>query len=90
MDIINIIGSGAGILTTASFIPQVVKTWRSKSVEDISLLMFLVLLAGNSLWIIYGVLMNSLPVIIANTATVMLVTAQITLKIKYGRPKNRP
>ena len=83
MDFINILGTVAGVLTTASFIPQVAKTWKSRSAKDVSLAMFFVLATGIILWIIYGFLVSSLPVILANSATLVLVFTMITLKLKF-------
>ena len=85
MDLLNTLGIAAGALTTASFVPQVFKTYRSKSAKDISLVMFVVLGTGVSLWIVYGVLANAWPVILANSCTLLLVIAQAILKIKYGK-----
>ena len=83
MDIINTIGIAAGALTTVSFVPQVVKTYKTRSTKDIASGMFVVLGAGVVLWIVYGVMVNSLPVILANSCTLVLVAALIALKIKY-------
>ena len=83
MDIVNAIGITAGVLTTASFIPQVLKIWETKSSKDISLGMFFVLGIGICLWIIYGIMANALPVILANSVTILLIIIIITLKLKY-------
>lgn len=80
---IEIIGFIAATLSTAAFIPQVYKTWRHKSTKDISLTMYLVLLTGLILWLIYGVFHNSLPIILANGFTALLVFFVVLLKLKY-------
>ena len=84
MDFEAVIGSAAGILTTASFLPQLIKTWRSKSAEDISAAMLLVLATGVFLWFIYGLYITSWPVIIANIVTFSLACTIFILKIIYG------
>ena len=84
MDTMTMIGLLAGALTTIAFIPQLTKTWRSRSAKDISLGMFLIFCTGVLLWLIYGILMGALPIILANTVTLILSTAILVLKIKYG------
>lgn len=83
MDLVTIIGLVAGFLTTISFLPQVIKTWRSKSAKDISLLMFLSFCLGVLLWIIYGLLLGELPIIIANVITLILAGTILFFKFKY-------
>jgi len=83
MNLINVLGMLAGGLTTASFVPQAIKTFRNRSTKDISLGMYLVLWAGVALWIVYGLLAGALPVILANSCTIVLVTVLIALKIRY-------
>ena len=83
MDIINIIGMAAGTLTTASFVPQVIKIWKTRSSKDVSLGMFFVLATGVALWVVYGIMTSSLPVILANSVTLVLAVMIIALKIKY-------
>ena len=72
IDLSNIVGMMAAILTTAAFVPQVVKTWRSKSADDVSLVMFILFILGVFLWCIYGIEISALPVIIANVITFIL------------------
>ncbi|MDD4952867.1 MAG: SemiSWEET transporter [Desulfovibrionaceae bacterium] len=76
-------GIAAGTLTTVSFFPQVVKTWRSKEVKDISLAMYLILTSGILLWIVYGLLIDSISVILANIVTFVLTVAILVMKIRY-------
>jgi len=83
VDIINIIGMAAGTLTTASFVPQVIKIWKTRSSKDVSLGMFFVLATGVALWVVYGIMTSSLPVILANSVTLVLAVMIIALKIKY-------
>ena len=83
MDIYEILGLIAAAMTTASFVPQVYKTWKTKSVESLSLTMYTVFFIGMVLWFIYGVHLNSLPMILANSITSVLALLLIILKLKY-------
>lgn len=65
-------GMVAGICTTISFLPQVFKIWKTKSVDDISLLMFLIFTFGVVNWLIYGLMIKEIPIILANTLTLIL------------------
>jgi MtN3 and saliva related transmembrane protein len=80
---IDIIGLVAGLLTTTAFIPQVVKIYRTKSGNDISARMFSLFSAGIVLWLIYGILLRSLPIILSNAVTLVLSLTIIALKIRY-------
>lgn len=73
----------AAALTTAAFIPQVIKMWRTKKTEDVSLLMLIVFATGILLWLIYGVILNDLPIMLANSATIVLVMILLFFKLKY-------
>lgn len=89
MDIPTLLGLGAGTLTTVAFVPQVLKTWRSKSGNDISLGMFLLFSTGVLLWLIYGILIDALPVILANAVTLVLSLTVLVLKLRYQRREHR-
>lgn len=77
------LGLLAGTLTTIAFVPQVIKIWRSKHAHDISLAMFAIFSTGVALWLIYGLMIGSLPVIAANAITLMLALAILLLKLRY-------
>ncbi|OGH97267.1 MAG: hypothetical protein A2039_02960 [Candidatus Melainabacteria bacterium GWA2_34_9] len=81
--IIDILGFIAAILTTCGFIPQLVKIIKTKSVNDISFEMFAMFLAGVTCWLIYGILIKSPPVIIANFASILMNGTIIGYKLKY-------
>lgn len=83
MSYITILGLLAGTLTTISFIPQVIKVVKSKSTHDISLLMFVAFTTGVFAWLIYGFMINDLPVVIANFITFILAATILIYKIKY-------
>jgi MtN3 and saliva related transmembrane protein len=81
----DLIGLLAGVLTTIAFVPQLLKIYASKSGKDVSARMFIMFSAGVALWLIYGIMIGSLPVIIANTVTLGLAIAIMALKIRYSR-----
>ena len=83
MDGITILGLLAGTLTTASFFPQLYQAWKSRSTKDISLTMYLAFSSGILLWLIYGLLIGSLPVILANAVTLVFACLILMLKLKY-------
>lgn len=84
MDSITILGIAAGTLTTASFLPQVIKAYKSKHTKDVSLFMFILLFVGLCLWLIYGFIRSDLPIILANTVSLVFVSAMLALKAKHG------
>ena len=84
MKAIEILGLAAGSLTTISFLPQVIQTWRSKSAKDISLGMFLTFCTGVFLWLLYGLLIGDTPIVVANTLTFLLASTILGFKVKYG------
>jgi MtN3 and saliva related transmembrane protein len=81
--IINYVGFFAAFCTTISFLPQVIKVYKTKSTKDISLYMFLIFTIGTFCWLIYGILESSLPIIIANTITLILSAIILLYKIKF-------
>ena len=83
MNLLDLLGITAGALTTAAFLPQVIKTWKSKSAKDLSLGMFLMFVLGVILWLIYGILIDSLPVMLANGATLLLSSALLYFKLVF-------
>ena len=83
MTLITVLGLLAALLTTISNIPQVIKSWKTKKTRDVSLFMYILLVAGVFTWLIYGFLINDLPLILANFITLILVSSVLFLKIKY-------
>ncbi len=83
IDLNEVIGLIAAVLTTAAFLPQVYKTWKSKSADGLSLAMYLVFFTGIVLWLIYGIHLNSLAMIIANSVTGVLTVILIYFKLTY-------
>jgi MtN3 and saliva related transmembrane protein len=81
---VTALGLLAGALTTVAFVPQVIKTWRTRSTADISLWMFAILIAGIIAWLAYGVIIHDIPLILANAMTLLLAGAILFFKIKNG------
>ena len=80
---INFLGYVAATLTTIAFLPQVFKTWRSRSAKDVSLVMMITFSIGVFLWLLYGLAIQAMPVILANATTLILALLIVILKIKY-------
>jgi MtN3 and saliva related transmembrane protein len=79
---VNLLGFAAGTLTTLSFVPQVMKTWRTRRADDLSLGMLLLFLLGVTLWEIYGWSIGATPVILANGVTMVLALVMVVLKLR--------
>jgi MtN3 and saliva related transmembrane protein len=84
MDGSETLGLVAGALTTTAFVPQVVKTWRTRSAGDFSLPMLLMFVAGVALWLIYGVMADARPVVYANSLTLALAAFILVVKLRRG------
>ena len=83
MNATDILGLVAGLFTTIAFVPQVIKTWKSKQAKDISLAMFSLFSTGVAMWIGYGFIIGSLPVILANAVTLALALTILILKLRF-------
>jgi MtN3 and saliva related transmembrane protein len=79
----DLLGFVAATLTTAAFVPQVIKTWRTRSAGDLSLGMLLVFTTGIVLWLAYGLALGAAPIIIGNVITLGLTGLLIALKISF-------
>ena len=79
----TLIGSLAAILTTASFIPQALHTFQTKDVRGISLAMYGAFTAGVFLWLVYGLLLDAWPIVIANAITLSLAASIRVMKVRY-------
>lgn len=83
METTNLLGLVAGTLTTLAFVPQVIKTWRTRSTHDISLGMFSLFSLGLLLWLVYGMAIGSAPIVVANTVTLVLALTILYFKLRY-------
>ena len=79
----ELLGYLAALCTTVAFVPQVMKTYKSKSAESLSLGMFLFFTGGIVLWLIYGILISEYPIILANLVTLVLAVILIYFKLRY-------
>ena len=83
-----VLGLIAGALTTSGYIPQIVKGYRTKKMNDVSILMISILCVGMFLWIVYGYLVNDLALLISNVIGTTFLAILVTMKFHYtdGKP----
>jgi MtN3 and saliva related transmembrane protein len=84
MALVDYIGYAAAFCTTGAYVPQVLRVWRTRSTQDISLKMFLVLVTGLALWLTFGVLKGEWPIMLANGVTLILAGLILLFKLKHG------
>jgi MtN3 and saliva related transmembrane protein len=84
MKLVDLVGYMAATLTTVAFLPQVFRIWKSKSTHDLALPTLISFIAGVGMWLFYGLLLQSPPVIIANAVTLLLNLLILWFKLKYG------
>ncbi len=84
--IANVVGTGAALCSMTSFAPQIAKIWRDRDASSVSLRMYLVTVAGFSLWIAYGVLIASWPVTASNLICLAMSGCVLALKWRFSRP----
>jgi MtN3 and saliva related transmembrane protein len=83
--LIKTIGFLAGLLTTVSFLPQVIKTHQTKRAEDFNLLFMLLFTLGLIFWLVYGIIIREWPIILANSVTLVLNFILLGMKMKYKK-----
>ena len=83
MQLSELIDYAAAVLTTSSFVPQAVHTFKTKDVRGISLTMYSIFVVGITLWLVYGLLLNAWPIVLANTVTLTLALTILAMKLKY-------
>ncbi|MEH2163667.1 MAG: SemiSWEET transporter [Nostoc sp.] len=83
MDFLTILGLAAATLTSTAFLPQMFKTWQTKSAKDVSSVTLITFIIGVFLWLIYGIYLQALPIILANSVTLFFNLIILWLKIKY-------
>jgi MtN3 and saliva related transmembrane protein len=79
-----IIGMAAATLCALSFVPQIIKIYKTKTTRDLSVVTFLFFMLGVILWLIYGLMIKEFPIIIANSLTLIFIFIIIAMKLKYG------
>jgi MtN3 and saliva related transmembrane protein len=82
---ITALGFFAGTLTTVSFVPQVVKTWRTRRCDDLSWGMLVLFGGGIGSWLVYGLILRETPIIAANAVTLALILAIASMKLAFSR-----
>lgn len=85
MTSLDILGLVATCFSTSSFVPQVLRTWKTRDVSGISLSTYAIITVGLALWLIYGILRNDLPLIVGNSIMVVLTGAIAIMKIKFEK-----
>ena len=86
---IDLFGFSAALLTTIAFLPQLFKTWRTQSAEDVSLIMLILFIIGLICWIIYGSEIHSTPIVVANFVTFIFNFSILILKLSYNKETNK-
>ena len=84
MSWVTLIGSAAAICSTVSYLPQVIRTWRTRSTHDISLGMFAVMVLATALWLIYGIALDDGAIIASNGLCLVLSGTILFFKLRYG------
>lgn len=80
----SFIGFVAGTCTTLAFLPQVIRTWRTRSTDDISLGMFSLMVFGIALWLFYGIVIGDWPLIVADGISLLFAAAILLMKVRFG------
>jgi len=82
---VDILGYAAGAITSLTFLPQVLKTWKEKSAKDVSLLMFIIAAINEVMWIAYGALLDNWVIILTNSIVLAMSLTMIYLKWRYNK-----
>jgi len=85
MEWIEMFGFAAGVVTSVGMMPQLIKTIKTKQVDELSIQMYLIYLAGFGMWITYGIVREDIPIIATNSFSIILTIVMIILKIKFGK-----
>lgn len=83
LDLHSFIGYTAAILTTVAFVPQTLKSWQTRDLSGVSLPMYSLFTVGMVMWLVYGAMLGSWPIIIANAITIVLASVVLTLKVRH-------
>lgn len=86
----DVIGTGAALCSMSSFVPQIVRIWRERDATSVSLKMYAVTVAGFALWIAYGAMSGSWPLVLANTVCLILSACILALKWRFSRDEPKP
>lgn len=80
---VDILGYSAGAITSLTFLPQVIKTWKVKSAKDISLLMFVIAAVNEVMWIIYGAMLDNWVIMLTNIIVLSMALTMIYFKLRF-------
>jgi MtN3 and saliva related transmembrane protein len=83
MDTATIVGTLGGIVSSITFLPQVIKIWQTKSTKDLSMMTLMFLVINVSLWLTYGILTNLAPIIITNSIVLSMVFIMVYFKLTF-------
>ncbi|MBV9549531.1 MAG: SemiSWEET family sugar transporter [Alphaproteobacteria bacterium] len=83
-NLVSALGATAALCTTGAYLPQLIRAWRTRSTRDISLPMFSLMVFGNGLWLVYGLLIGDGPLIAANAVSVSFTASILYLKLRHG------
>lgn len=83
MDFVDLLGYSAGAITSLTFLPQVIKTWKLKSAKDVSLWMFIIAAINEIMWVWYGILLNNWVIISTNLVVLIMSLTMIGFKLRY-------
>jgi MtN3 and saliva related transmembrane protein len=89
MQVSDMLGYAAATLTTAAFIPQAWRTWRTKDVSGISLRMYTIFTAGIAVWLAYGIVLGETPMMVANSLSLVMACCVLAMKLRYGKASAR-
>ncbi|PVW16249.1 SemiSWEET family sugar transporter [Marixanthomonas spongiae] len=89
MDTVTVLGLLAGLCTTSAVVPQLLKAWKTKRVNDVSPTMFVILMLGVGLWVVYGILKHDLAIILTNGVSFLFNLSMLYVMIRYRKNGNR-
>lgn len=89
MTAIQLLGMAAGSISAVTFLPQVIKTWKTKSADDISLLMFTFATVSVIMWLIYGIILRDVPIIYTNSLVLVCSLIMLYFKFRYSNKKDK-
>ncbi|MBI2107690.1 SemiSWEET transporter [Candidatus Woesearchaeota archaeon] len=84
VELISLLGLAAGACTTGSFVPQVIKSLKTKETKDLSFAMLVLVVIGIAMWLAYGIVTRDVPIMSANAVSLVLTVTMLGIKIRYG------
>lgn len=90
MTAIDLLGITAGCISSITFLPQVIKTWKTKSAADVSLLMFTFATISVIMWLVYGIILLNIPIIFTNSMVLLFSLIMLYFKFRFGQQQQAP